>query len=127
MSCRHQPYDLTVLSSAARTASPTPTPASITDPGAKGCIVHVNATAKTATPSVVVAVEGYDPASDSWYTILASAAITDAGTTLLHVYPGVVAAANSRANFRLPRTWRVTATHADGDSLTYSVGVSVLP
>ena len=71
-------------------------------------------------------IEGKDLISGKYYTVLASAAITGTGTTVLKVYPGITASANASASDILPRTWRVTATHANTDSITYSVGASVI-
>lgn len=85
----------------------------------------IDVTSVTLTPSVVFTVQGKDDVSGKYYTLLASAAITATGTTVLRVGPGLTAAANTVANDVLPRTWRVIATHADTDSITYSVGASV--
>lgn len=84
--------------------------------------MYINVTAVTDTPSVVFTVEGKDPVSGVYTTILASAAVTGTGMTVLCVYPGCAAVANAMADAPLPRTWRVTATHGDVDSITYSVG-----
>lgn len=116
--------DITVLASAARTA--TLQSSDITNYNAKGLHLVINVTAASATPSVVFTIQGKDALSSAYYTILASAAITGTGTTVLRVFPGATAAANLAANDILPRTWRVDATHADADSITYSVGASVI-
>lgn len=111
---------VTVFASAARTATPTPFDGSASA-GVRGLHLVIDATAVTATPSVVFTVQGADPVSGKFYTILASAAITATGTTVLRVYPGLTAAANTVASDVLPPRWRVIATHADADSITYSV------
>jgi len=116
--------EVTVLASAARTS--TISSADQTNHNGRGVRVYVNVTAVAATPSIVVTVEGKDPVSGVYTEILASAAITGTGMTVLAVYPGCAAVANAVANVALPRTWRVTATHADTDSITYSVGASVI-
>jgi hypothetical protein len=87
-----------------------------------GGVFIINVTASAATPSVVFTIAGVDPASDTAYTILASAAITGAGTTVLRIHPSLTAAANTIAKDVLPQALKVTATHADADSITYSVG-----
>ena len=120
------PIDLILAASAARTADPSLSPASITDLAARGVIVVVDVTA-AGTGSLTVTIEGYDPASAKWYTILASAALVAIATTMLAVYAGANAVANSRADFPLPRIWRVRAIHNNANSMTYSVGASVLP
>lgn len=108
----------TLFASAARTATSSVT---FTTPCQAGVFV-INVTASAATPSVVFTIAGVDPASDVAYTILASAAITGAGNTVLRIHPSLTAAANTIAKDMLPEAIKVTATHADADSITYSVG-----
>ena len=92
----------------------------------RGVVVTIDATAASATPSVVFTIQGKDPVSGKYRTILDSAAVTGIGTTTLRVYPGIVAAANTAANDVLANEWRIIATHADADSITYSVGASLI-
>lgn len=92
----------------------------------RGLHVVIDVTAVSATPSVVFTIQGKDEVSGAYYTLLASAAITGTGTTVLRVYPGLTASANLVANDVLPKTWRVLATHADSDSITYSVGACLI-
>jgi hypothetical protein len=77
--------------------------------GYVGLHVIIDVTAITATPSVVFTIQGYSPLGDDYYTLLASAAITATGQTVLRVFPGATAAANTVANDRLPGLWRVDA------------------
>lgn len=114
-----------VLASAARTASVDS--ATFANSGYRGLHLIIDATAAAATPSVVFTIQGYSPLGDDYYTILASAAITGAGTTVLRVYPGLTAAANAVANDVLPHLWRVSVAAGDADSLTYSVSAILLP
>lgn len=114
---------ITVLPSAARTASVDS--ASFTGYKAKYADIIIDATAAADTPSVVFTVQGYAPISGKWYTILASAAITGTGTTVLRIGPGIAASANVAANAMLPMTWRVSAVAGDSDSLTYSVEANI--
>lgn len=116
--------NVTVFASAARTA--TPAPFDGTNYNARGLHLVVDVTAAAATPSVVFTIQAKDEISGTFYTVLASAAITGIGTTILRAYPGLTAAANLVASDVLPRTWRVIATHADADSITYSVGASLI-
>jgi hypothetical protein len=102
-----QPYQVTVLASAARTASVNS--AVFTNVGYRGLHLVIDATAAADTPSVVFTIQGYSPLGDDYYTILASAAITGTGTTVLRVYPGLTAANNTVANDVLPHLWRVAA------------------
>lgn len=107
----------TVFASAARTATATATIAT----GSCAGLFFINVTATAATPSVVFTIAGEDPISGATYTILASAAITATGLTVLRVHPQLSAAANTIAKDMLPAAVSVTATHADADSITYSV------
>lgn len=109
----------TVLPSAARTAAPDTQ--EFEHRGARGLVVVVDATAVTGTPSVTVTVAGVDRVSGKTWTLLASAAITGTGTTVLKIGPGLTAAANAAVNDMLPPVFRVTCAHGDSDSITYSV------
>jgi len=113
-----------ILASAARTA--TAASEIFTNSDYRGIDVIIDVTAVTSSPSVVFTVQGYDITSGKYYTLLASAAITGTGTTVLRVYPGCIAAANAVANFALPRQWRVNAVPGNSDSITYSVGFSAI-
>lgn len=120
-----QPQQQIVLASAARTA--TVASAVSANPGYRGLHIIIDVTASAGTPSVTFTIEGYSPLGDDYYTILASAAITGTGTTVLRVYPGLTAAANTIANDVLPHLWRVNAVHGTADSITYSVNAIMLP
>lgn len=120
------PLALTVLASAARTASVN-SDVFGNGQGHRGLHLIIDATAFAATPSVVFTIQGYSPLGDDYYTILASAAIVTSGTTVLRVYPGLTASANVTANDVLPLNWRVSAVAGDADSLTYSVQALLLP
>ena len=115
-------YNKSLYQSAARTA--TPTAVEITDDLVTGIHVIINVTASAATPSVVPTIDGFDPLSATWYNLLTGAAITGTGATVLRVHPDLVAAANLTAQDFLPETYRVVMTHADADSITYTVGIN---
>ena len=112
-----------VYASAARTATPDTQELEVA--GYRGLHLIIDCTAASDTPSVVFTIQGVDRVSAKVYTILASAAITGTGTTILRVGPGLTASANVVANDVLPPVIRILATHADTDSLTYSVGASL--
>lgn len=116
--------DVTVFASAARTA--TPTPYDGVNYTGRGLQLTIDVTAAASTPSTVFTIQGKDAISGKFYTILASAAIVGVGTTILRAYPGLTAAANLVASDILPRSWRVTATHGNSNSQTYTVGASVI-
>ena len=118
---------VTVYASAARTATPT----AVTVPAGRYNYVHVviRATAATATPSVVCTIDALDPVSGVYYNLLTSAALTESGvpyTRVLRVGPTLAASANLIANDALPDTLRITMTHADSDSITYSVSALLM-
>lgn len=74
----------------------------------KGILLFIHVTAITGTtPTLTVTLQGKSPVSAQYYTILASAAINSTGLTVLRVYPGLTAAANSVANDVTPATLRV--------------------
>ena len=106
-----------IFPSAARTATASAT--LVTD--AMHGLFFINVTAVTATPSVVFTIYGLSPVGDTAYTILASAAITGTGLTVLRVSPHLTAAANTIAKDILPAAVKVTAVHAGADSITYSM------
>lgn len=112
----------TLLASAERTATTSSTDQ--TNYNWRGAHIVIDVTAIAATPSIVVTVQGKDVISGKYYTILTSAAITGTGTTVLRIYPGLVAVANLTISDILPRLWRVSVVAADADSITYSVGAS---
>jgi hypothetical protein len=113
MSKENQP----IFASQARTAT---TSATISVESCEG-LFFINVTAAAATPSVVFTIAGLSPNGSTAYTILESAAITGAGLTVLRVSPQLTAAANTIAKDLLPAALKITATHADADSITYSM------
>jgi len=106
-----------LFASAARTATSTVTEVT----GCLGGVFVINVTAAAATPSVVFTIKGVAPTSGATWDILASAAITGAGTTVLRVHPELTGSANTIAKDFLPAAFSLVATHADADSITYSV------
>ena len=114
----------TGFASAARTA--TVSSSDITNLGGKGVIVILDVTASADTPSITLKIEGKDPVSGKYYTILESAAVTATSTNIYRVHPSLTAASNLIAKDAIPKTFRITMTHADADSITYSVGYSLV-
>lgn len=108
----------TLLASAARTAT---TSMTFNTP-CIGCVIVIDVTAVTGTPSLTFTLAGTDPASGQDYTILASAAISTVSTTVLRVHPSLTAVANTIAKDVLPQGLKLTVTHGTADSCTYSVG-----
>lgn len=112
MSKEHQP----IFASAAYTATQSATIACKSSEG----LFYIDCTAYTATGSVVFTIAGVSP-SGATYTVLASAAIVGTGLTVLRVSPQLTASANTIAKDMLPANLKVTATAANGVSLTYSM------
>jgi hypothetical protein len=123
------PQEVLVLPSAARTAAPNVQQfvfgSNIAD-GPRGLVLVIDVTALTATGTLTVKVEGVDPISAKAYTLLQSVSITATGTTVLRIYPGLTAAANTVASDVLPAVWQVTATPGNSVSITYSIAGSLL-
>lgn len=118
----------TVHASAARTATPDTKEFEVAQGITYSALyLIIDATAVVATPSVTVKVSGVDRVSGKVYDILTSAAITATGTTVLHIGPGITAAANTQEDQYLPPIFRVTSTHGDADSITYSVAGILCP
>lgn len=116
MSCKKELQQ--IFTKAARTAT-----SSITIPceSPQG-LFFIDVSAASATPSVVFTIEGIAPTGKSTvYTVLTSAAITGVGLTVLRVSPHLTAAANTIAKDILPAALKITATHADTDSITYEM------
>lgn len=86
----------------------------------------IDVTVVPGTDTVTPKIEGYDPRSGKYYTILEGAAIVATGTTILKVYPGIGAVANGAASDVLPPAWRVTMTHSAASDFTYSVSANLV-
>ena len=114
----------TALASAARTA--TNSSADLYNPDGLGVLIWLDVTAIVTAPSITLSLQGKDPASGKYTTLFTGAAVTTVSTTTYVVYPGVTETANVDAAVPVPRTFRVTVTHANGNSITYSVGYSTI-
>jgi len=109
----------TVFASAARTA--TSSVDWLGNMSCKGIELFIDVTAVSATPSVVFTIENVDPLTGKSRVVLQSAAITGTGTTVLRVYPGITTSANVAVSDFIAPFGKIVATHADADSITYSV------
>lgn len=114
---------LEIFPAAARTTAQTGT--DLTNMAHCGVKVVVDVTTYTAG-SLTVTIQGKDRASGKYYTLLASAALAATGTTVYTVYPALTAAANVTASDVLPESWRVITAVGGSQSITYSVGASLL-
>lgn len=76
--------------------------------GASGVQISVAITDITGTsPTLTLTIEGYDPVSGQYFTLLESAALTATGFTVLTVRPGVAATSNVSASAAVPNQFRV--------------------
>ncbi len=119
-----QNYEATLFASAARTATAdSPDQQNIE---ARGLHVIIDVTLDPALASITPHIQGKDLVSGEYYDLLVGVAIAATGMTVLKVYPGITVAANVSASDILPKTWRVRMVHADGDSITYSIGANLV-
>lgn len=96
-----------VYASAARTA--TPTAFVITPRTANRCRVIVDVTAIVSTPSITVTIDVFDLLANKWVNVVTSSAITTVSTNVLTLVEGIAS------------NVRVTVTHGNANSITYSV------
>ena len=72
----------------------------------------VNVSAATGTlPTTLVTIEGKDPISGTYYTILASTALAGVTSQLLAVGPGITAVANKSVADWMPPVFRISVTY----------------
>lgn len=114
---------VTIYASAARTA--TPTAVTQRPDRYKGCILTIDVTAIVSTPSVTPKIEGV-MSSGAVYPILTGAAIAATGQVSMRVYPGITAAANVSVSDVLPQAIKVTFTHGNANSITYSADLVLI-
>jgi hypothetical protein len=126
----HITENLLIHTSSARTASPTAV--ENTNLWHKGVLIKVNVTALSATPSVVPSLEFKDDlGSNTWITIDTYTAITNVtgvAAYTYYIYPvaPVGPTFTDTTQVSLARTWRLSLTHGDTDSITYTVGALYL-
>lgn len=120
----NQTLNAMILTAASANANGT----DITNPSGRSAVVVIDITAITGTtPTCVVTVQGKDPISGKYYTILASASLTATGTTVLRIDPSLTAAANLVAADLMPAEFRVIATiGGTTPAVTATVGVCLL-
>lgn len=116
--------DIILLDSAARTAEVESVEQ--TNTRGKGLHVIIDVTVDPALAVITPKIQGKDPVSGKWYDILVGLTIDATGTTIIKVYPGIAATLGVAASDILPAHWRFQMSVADTDSMTYSVGASVI-
>lgn len=80
----------------------------------------------SGTGNVTLKIDGKDPASGKYFTLLTGGSIGAAATNTYTVYPGLTAAANVTVNDVLPRTWRVVVTANNANACSYTVGYNLV-
>lgn len=113
-----------IYASAARTATPTAITVGLN--GHKGCVVIIDTTAAGTSPSTTPKIEGV-AASGAVYPLVTGAAITGTGVVALKVYPGITATTNVSVSDVTPKQVKVTLTHGNATSHTYSVEIVGIP
>jgi hypothetical protein len=110
---------LTVLTAVARTtlfaSSDIPTN------GAQTLVVILTTTVIN-TASITLTIKGKDPASGTYYTILAGAAVGTNTQRVYRVSPVITASANVAANDVLPALIQISVAVADATAATYTIG-----
>ena len=91
----------------------------------RGVKVFITTGAFGASESTMtVTIQGKDPVSGTYYTILSSASLSASAFTVLSVYPGLAVTANVSANDVLPKTWRVTYAASNWGTGGSTLGIS---
>jgi hypothetical protein len=114
---------LSIFASAARTS--TPTAVEVNASGAHGIHLVIDVTA-AASPSVVPTIDGYDELSGKYYNLLTGSAIVATGTTVLKIFPGIATLANGAASDIIPNRIRISMTHGNANSVTYTVAAHLM-
>mgnify|MGYP006398949397 CR=1 FL=1 len=87
-------------------------------------IVNITAGA-TAVNTVIITIDGYDDASETWYNILTSSTLISVEKTILRVGGYTPSASSSSVEDFLPKKFRVVATKNNATVVTYSIGVNL--
>lgn len=91
----------------------------------RGVKLVIDITANAGAFTFLVTIQGKDPISGKYYTILASASLTAQGTTTLTVYPGEATQAGVSQSDILPATWRVSVAIGTSN-VTATIGGSLI-
>jgi hypothetical protein len=111
------------LTTAARTAT---TVSEAFSPGQHSIVeASLYASALAATPSITLSLQVWDEGSQTWDTVITSAAIATASPTrvAVQVNPHTPAVTNFSTQRVVTPKMRVSVAHSDADSITYSVSV----
>jgi hypothetical protein len=92
---------------------------------AVGVQIAIRVTAVTGAPSMVVKVQGVSQNGVRW-DMIASAAITGVGTTVISLFPGATPTANVMANDHLPFSWSIVRTISGTGTVTGDIAAILL-
>lgn len=92
-------------------------------PGAASVTAYLNVTAVPGTDTVTLVLEGKDPLSGTYYTVLQAAARSTTGMDALTFGAGAPVVANQSTGAPVPRVYRARVVHSAGTSFTYSLSV----
>lgn len=115
--------NVTLLSSSARTT--TQTSADQTNFNHTKLVVVLDVTAGT-TPALTLTINGKDAASGKYYNLLTGLAVATVSTNVYTLALGVTVVANATVNAFVPRLFQIVVTAGNGNSITYSVGYSLV-
>lgn len=116
--------DVTLLASAGRTT--TQTSADIVAYNCQALMVTLDVTS-AGTGSVTVTINYKDPASGKYVLLLSGAAVVANSTNLYVVDPRITAATNLVGMKATGRTFQIVVTANNANSVTYSVGYTLVP
>lgn len=116
--------DGTAIASGAYTA--TQNSADLYNADGRGVVVTLDVTAIVSAPSITLSIQGKDPASGKYYDLLSGAAVATVSTNRYRVHPAITETANVDASDLVPFTWRVRVVHGNANSITYSIGYTVV-
>lgn len=115
--------NVTLLSSSARTT--TQTSADQTNFNHTKLVVVLDVTAGT-TPALTLTINGKDAASGKYYNLLTGLAVATVSTNVYTLALGVTVVANTTVNAFVPRLFQIVVTAGNGNTITYSVGYSLV-
>ncbi len=117
---------VTVLASAARTALEAVEIVQASGDNPLALVFTIDVTLDAASAVITPSIQGFDPLSETWTTILTGAAISALGDVQLRIGIGLPVTANLSANYAIPKKFRFNMAVADTDAITYSVGLEIV-
>lgn len=115
--------NVTLLSSLARTTTQTSTDQ--TNFNHTKLVVVLDVTAGT-TPSLVLTINAKDAASGKYYNLLTGGTVSTVSTNIYTIAIGLTPVANTTVSALVPRLFQIVVTAGNGNSITYSVGYSLV-